>query len=323
MAANRKSNIDAVLRGVADSGVRAVMARGYHDLPFNVPRAFLETEDEVVREYARLLEQWHGANGGRIRVWVSPVNLLYSSLSSIKAVGALAAAHGVGMHTHVAEARFEVEEIRKRCGKTYLEVFDDLGLVTDKFHAVHSVMLSTKEIGILKDRGAAAIFNPASNMLLASGIAPIEEMLARGVNVALGTDAPNDNQDMIESMKYAALLPRVKTYNPVAVTSYQALKMATINGAKAFGLESEIGSLEPGKRADLALIDLNTLHNVPHHDPVATLVYSSNQSDVKTVFLDGEKLLDNGRFTRLNEQDVAANVRKATSALYHRCGIGS
>ena len=321
MAANKKENIDAVLKGIATAGIKAVMARGYHDLPFNVPKEFLENEDEVVKEYTRMLDRWHGANQGKIRIWVSPVNMLYSSLSSIKKVWELATAYGVGIHTHVAEARFEVDEITKRYGKTYIEVFDELDMVTEKFHSVHSVALSSREIDILSDRGATAIFNPASNMLLASGIAPIEEMLAKNVNVALGTDSPNNNQDMIESMKYAALLPRVKSYNPVAVTSYQALKMATINGAKALGLDKEIGSLEPGKKADLVIVDLNKLHNVPHHDPVATLTYSSNQSDVKTVFIEGKKVLDDGKFTYLNEKDVIENVLKACSDLYKRCKI--
>ena len=321
MASNKKENIDAVLKGVETAGIKAVMARGYHDLTFNVPKEFLENEDEVVKEYTRMFDKWHGANQGKIRVWVSPVNMLYSSLSSIKKVWELAKFYGVGIHTHVAEARFEVEEIAKRYGKTYIEVFDELGMVNEKFHSVHSVMLCSKEIDILKDRGATAIFNPASNMLLASGIAPIEEMLAKNVNVALGTDSPNNNQDMIESMKYAALLPRVKNHNPVAVTSYQALKMATINGAKALGLDKEIGSLEPGKKADMTIVDLNKLHNVPHHDPVATLTYSSNQSDVKTVFIEGTKVLDNGKFIYLNEKDVIDNVLKACSDLYRRCNI--
>ena len=321
MAANKKENIDAVLKGFEAAGIKAVMARGYHDYPFNVPSEFLEKEEEVVKEYKRMLDSWHGANQGKIQIWVSPVNLLYSSLSSIKKVWELAKSYGVGMHTHVAEARFEVEEIYRRYGKTYIEVFHDMGMVTEQFHSVHSVMLSSKEIDILAAQGASVMFNPASNMLLASGIAPIEEMLAKNVNVALGTDAPNNNQDMLESMKYATLLPRVKNNNPTAVTSYEALKMATINGAKALGLEKEIGSLEHGKKADLVLVDLEKLHNVPHYDPIATLVYSSNQSDVKTVFINGKKVIDNGEFTYLNAKEVIKNVSKACSNLYKRCGI--
>lgn len=321
MAASKKSNIDAVLKGVAETGIKAIMARGYHDYPFNIPEEFLEQEDEVVEEYKRMLDVWHGAEQGKIQVWVSPVNLLYSSLSSLQKVWDLAQSYGVGIHTHVAEASFEVEEIQKRYGKTFIEVFHELGMVNEKFHSVHSVMLSPKEIDILADTGAHAIFNPASNMLLASGIAPIEEMLTKKVNVALGTDSPNNNQDMLESMKLATLLPRVKNNNPTAVSSYQALKMATINGAKALGLDKEIGSLETGKKADLVIVDLNKLHNVPHHDVVATLVYSSNQSDVKDVFINGKRVIAEGKFTYLNEKEVIENVVKACNNLYVRCGI--
>jgi 5-methylthioadenosine/S-adenosylhomocysteine deaminase len=318
MAADKKENIDSVLGAIKDSGIKAVMARGYHDVPFNIPHEFLEKEGEVIAEYKRLLDKWHGADNGRIQIWVSPVNLLYCSPSSVQKVWELAKSYGVGLHTHVAEAKFEVEEIQRRHGKTYIEVFAELGAMGEKFHSVHSVFLSRKEMEILARHGATVMFNPASNMLLASGVAPIEEMLEAGVRVALGTDAPNNNQDMLESMKYAALLPRVSRNNPTAVTSYQALKMATIEGARAIGLDAEIGSLDPGKKADLVIVNMKKLHNTPCYDPVATLVYSSNQSDISTVFINGVKVLEEGKFVKLNEADVIAAAQETGWALYAR-----
>jgi 5-methylthioadenosine/S-adenosylhomocysteine deaminase len=158
-------------------------------------------------------------------------------------------------------------------------------------------------------------------MLLASGIAPVEEMFKHKVRVAVGTDAPNDNQDMLETMKMAALLPRVRHNNPTAVTSYQALKMATIEGAKAVGLDKKIGSLEAGKQADIVIINMNKLHNVPSLDPVSTLVYSSNQSDVDTAFINGKCMVKKGELVNFNEQEIIQRVRKATRNLYKRCGF--
>lgn len=314
----KKGNVDSLLQGIADSGIKGTIARGYHDIPHNIPEDFMETEDEVLAEYQRIIEKWHGAENGRLSVWVSPVNLVYSTASSVQKVWELAQHYDLGMHTHTAEARFEVETIKERYGMTVIEAFESLGVMGKDFHAVHAVHLTSREIEILRDHGATAIFNPASNLLLASGIAPVEEMLQKGLRVTLGTDAPNNNQDMIESMKLAAILPRVVNYNPVAVTSYQALKMATIKGAESLNLQDQIGSLEVGKKADIAIINLHNLHNSPVHDPITNLVYSANQSDVLTVFINGKKLLDQGKLLDFSEQAVVADMQTASEGLAER-----
>jgi 5-methylthioadenosine/S-adenosylhomocysteine deaminase len=314
----KKGNIDHLLQGMMDSGIKGAIARGYHDIPFNVPEDFMEGEDEVLAEYRRIIEKWHGAGNGRLAVWVSPVNLVYSSASSVQKVWQLARHYGVGMHTHVAEARFEVEKIKERYGMTIVEAFTSLGVMGKDFHAVHAVHLSSREIDILRDHGATAVFNPASNLLLASGIAPIEEMLQKGLRVTLGTDAPNNNQDMIESMKFATILPRVINYNPVAVTSYQTLKMATIQGAESLNIQAQTGSLEVGKKADITIVNMHSLHNTPVHDPVINLVYSANQSDVTTVFVNGKKLLDGGKLLHVSEHTVVADMQVAAEGLAKR-----
>ena len=318
MPAQRPQNADAVLKAMRDTGIRGLLARGYHDTPFNVPSLFLEDGDTAAREYARLLETWQGANGGRIGLCISPVNLLYCSPESIRKVYEVGRAYGAGIHTHVAEARFEVEEIEKRYGKTFLEVFAGLGTLDERFHSVHSVWLSEREMELLAAAGGTVMFNPASNMLLASGIAPVETMRARGVRVALGTDAPNNNQDMLESMKLAALLPRMQNLNPLAVSSAQALRMATIEGARAMGKQDELGSIEAGKQADLVLVNMHSLHNVPVHDAVANLVYSANQSDVTDVWLAGQRVLQNSAFTRLDENGAIAAVKERMEGINNR-----
>lgn len=231
-------------------------------------------------------------------------------------IGQLALEHGLAFHTHVAEARFEVEEIKRRHGKTYLELFDAMGLVNERFQSVHSVFLAEVDMEIIAARGASVIFNPASNLLLASGVAPIEDMKKQGVRIALGTDAPNNNQDMLESMKLACILPRITRFNPLAVTSTEALRMATIEGARALGIAGEVGSLEVGKRADITVVDLTSLHNTPVHDAVANLVYSANQSDVDAVFIDGiPKVLD-GKILGWSVPDVVEEANAVACRLF-------
>lgn len=310
MAAKSKKNIDSVFKAMRDTGIKGMVARGYHDLNFNVPEVFMETTEEVVKEYGRIFEQWHGAEGGRLSACISPVNLLYTTVDSLKQTIDIAKGYDACFHTHVAEAKFEVEKIQARFGKTFIEVMDELGGVNEKFHSVHSVWLSHKEMSILADRGGKVIYNPASNLLLASGIAPIESMLRRGVDVALGTDAPNNNQDMLESMKLAAILPRMENLDPLAVSAPQALRMATIEGAKAVGLVDEIGSIEVGKRADLVLVNMHSLHNTPCTDMIANLVYSANQSDVLNVWIDGREVIEDGSFVDLSPSKIVEDVNK-------------
>jgi len=317
-AAAAPDNADALLTAMQDSGIRGVLARGYHDTPFNIPALFAEDGETAAREYDRLLNSWQGANRGRIDLWVSPVNLLYCSPASIRRVYEVARAYGTGIHTHVAEARFEVEVIRERYGKTFLEVMDEIGVLDRRFHSVHSVWLSEKEMELLAAAGGTVMFNPASNMLLASGIAPVETMLQKGVRVALGTDAPNNNQDMLESMKLAAILPRMQNHNPTAVSSAGALRMATIEGARAMCKDKLIGSIEAGKQADLVRVNMRSVHNTPVHDPVANLVYSANQSDVLDVWLAGERMVENGRLTHLDEEEIIREVNAIIPALKTR-----
>ncbi|MDD2371224.1 MAG: amidohydrolase [Firmicutes bacterium] len=318
MAAKSKKNVDSVFKAMNDTGIKGMVARGFHDLNFNVPEIFMEETEEIINEYKRIFSKWHGANGGKISACVSPVNLLYTTVDSLEKTIDLANYYKACFHTHVAEAKFEVDKINARFGKTFIEVIDEYGGVNERFHSVHSVWLSKKEMSILSDRGGKVIINPASNLLLASGIVPVESMLQRGVNVSLGTDAPNNNQDMLESMKLAAILPRMENLNPLAVSAKQALRMATIEGAKAVGLEGEIGSIEAGKKADLVLVNMHSLHNTPCNDMIANLVYSANQSDVLNVYINGKEVLNEGKFNNLSPKKIVDDVNNQMIKLNKR-----
>jgi 5-methylthioadenosine/S-adenosylhomocysteine deaminase len=318
MPAQRASNIDAIAQAAVDAQVRVVVARGYSDTPFVCPPDFLETVDQVVKEYERIISTWHRADSDRVRIWVTPVNLSHCSGESIKAVANVAQEHGLGIHTHVAESKDEREAVVDRFHKGYLETFHDLGVLGPLFHSVHSVWISEEEIDLLAETDASVVYNPTSNMLLASGIAPVARLLSSGVNVALGTDNPNNSNDMLEAMKYAGLLQKVGNLDPLAVPAPAALTMATVAGARALGMNNKIGSLEVGKQADITIVDMRRFHNTPVHDPIANLVYSANGSDVTTVMVGGKVLVEEGKVNFLDEGELMDKVQRRATDLVKR-----
>lgn len=316
----RKRNIDRIAEAIDKSGMRGTLMRGYHNKKFMVPEDFVEDDNEVVREYDRIIRTWHNKANGRIMTWVSPVNLLFSSSESIVKVHELAEKYEVGIHTHLSESKGEGELIKKEYGKGYVEVFHDLGVLGPKFQGAHAVWLSAKEIALLAQTDSRVIHNPTSNMYLASGTAPIPQMLKAGVTVALGTDGVccNNNMDMIQSLKFAALIHKLNSLNPTIISANEVLRMATIEGARAFGLENEIGSLEVGKKADIIVIDLWKPHTLPVFDPIATLVYSANGGDVDTVIIDGKIVMEDKVVKTIDEQETLKKAKEAAEDLVQR-----
>jgi 5-methylthioadenosine/S-adenosylhomocysteine deaminase len=307
---------DAAARAAARSGLRVTFACGFSDIRFVSPPDFIDVPERIEAECRRMIRTWHGQ--GRLAVVISPINLLYCSEESIRRALKVMRDTGVGMHTHVAESKQEYQAMVERLGKGYLEAFHDMGAMSDRFQSVHSVWISDHEIELLAQAHATVVYNPTANMLLASGIAPITKLQAAGVNVALGTDNPNNSNDMLEAMKFAGLLQKVGTLEPLATPAPDVLEMATINGARALHLADRIGSLEVGKQADLILVDMRRLHNTPMHDPVAALVYSASGSDVTYVMVDGEILLREGQVTFLDEGDLIADGQRRADACAER-----
>jgi 5-methylthioadenosine/S-adenosylhomocysteine deaminase len=316
----KPQNYDAAARAALDSGLRVSLACGFSDIRFVSPMDFIDTPEAIERECRRMIRTWHGK--GDVRVTVSPINLLYCSEESIRRGLKIMADTGTQMHTHVAESKKEREALVERFNKGYLEAFYDFGALSDRFQSVHSVWITDHEIELLAQTQTNVIYNPTANMLLASGIAPITRLQAAGVNVALGTDNPNNNNDMLEGMKFAGLLQKVGTLEPLATPAYTVLEMATINGARALHMEDQIGSLEPGKQADIVTVETRTLHNMPLHDPVATLVYSANGADVRNVLIAGRQLLSNGQITHQNEQDLIHQAQVSADRLRAKVSTG-
>lgn len=312
----KTQNYDAAASAAEKSGLRVTFACGFSDIRFVSPVDFINTPEKIEAECRRMIHAWHGK--GKIQVVVSPINLLYCSEESIQRGLKIMRETGVGMHTHVAESKKEFEALRQRFGKGYIEAFHQMGALSNKFHSVHSVWVTDDEIGLLASSGSTVVYNPTANMLLASGVAPITKMQAAGVNVALGSDNPNNNNDMLELMKFAGLLQKVSTLEPLAAPAPVVLEMATINGARALRMESQIGSLEVGKQADIITVNTRCPHNTPLHDPVATLVYSANGGDVRNVLVAGQALLRDGKITFLDEGELVDRAQARAEALRER-----
>jgi 5-methylthioadenosine/S-adenosylhomocysteine deaminase len=226
--------------------------------------------------------------------------------------------YGVPFTTHASENRAEVEQVTAQYGMTPIELLNSYRLLDAGTVLAHCVHLRDDEIQLLKETRTQVAHCPESNLKLGSGIARVTEMLAAGVNVCLGTDgaASNNDLDMLGEMRTAALVQKGIHLDPKPLTTLQALEMATINGAKAYGLDGWLGSLEAGKKADIVLLDFDKLHLTPRHDVYANLIYSACKTDVHTVIIDGRLQLQAGELTGFDEQALMAEVR-AVARQFH------
>lgn len=297
----------AACRAAVDSGIRAVMGRASLDQGEAPPR-FKERPRVALQRTDEALQGVPWEAGARVRGCVEGLNTHSTSAGLLRDLKGLADDHSTRFHMHAAETPREAEEIRQRTGKGVFEFLDELGVVDERSLFYHAVWTLPHEIDLLRRRRASVSHNPVSNSV-GSGIAPIPAMVRRGVNVALGVDgaASNNGQDMLETMKFAALIhPAV---GAGILSSERIVEMATIDGARALGLEDEVGSLEVGKKADVMVIDRRGKpHLSPGLKPVSDVVFCANGSDVDTVVVDGEVLIQDRRFTRLDEEEAMRRV---------------
>jgi 5-methylthioadenosine/S-adenosylhomocysteine deaminase len=235
---------------------------------------------------------------------------------------ALAREWGAPTHIHVAEARDEVEMLRQRAGMRHIEWLNSLEALGPDIHLVHCVWVDEVELDLIAGSGSVVVHCPISNMYLASGIAPVQGLLERSIPVALGTDGPasNNSQDLLETLKVAALLAKVGTGDATALLPMEALRMVTASGARLIGRE-DVGQIAPGAKADITLVNLDTARSMPVHRPESALVYNASGPDVHTVIVDGQVLLDAGRVTTVDEDALLAECRRAASRLLKRAGV--
>lgn len=287
---------DRVAEAARRSGIRAIVCPAFVDGCY----------DSFERTLVPLVE--HGADSGLLSVRIGPHAPYTCSPRTIERSLELCERYGLGVHVHLSETLDEIDVVRQRYGKSPVEYLRDLGVFSFPTLAAHCVHVDEKDMEIMRREGVTVAHNPQSNMKLASGVAPVVDMLRRGIAVGIGTDGPSSNNDldMWEEMRTASLLQKSATGDPRALPAYETLYMATAGGARALGMEDRIGSIAPGMRADLILVDPAGPHLRPCYDPAAALVYGGKASDVHTVIVDGEVLVAGRKLCR---EDLRETVR--------------
>lgn len=300
---------DAIAEAISDGGMRAILCRGSVGMFDNEKRGIAENDD--------LFARWHGAEEDRIRVWYGPHAPNTCPGEYIQEMAAHARERGTGVHIHVAETKGELEWCQNTHGMTPVAWLDSLGVLDVPTLAAHSVWLNDDDIAIYAKHGVAAAHNPISNLKLASGICRVEDLQRAGVVVGLGTDGSSSNNimSMHRELQVAALIHKVRYFDAQAVGARDALKLATIEGAKALRWQDAIGSIAEGKRADLTLYKLDAPWNAPHHDVVSNLAYAAQQSDIDSVFVQGDCLYKHGEYTTLDKERILAEAESRAKRL--------
>src|SRR5262249_19493532 len=303
------NHTESVFRAVEESGFRATVGKCMMDQGDDVPCGLSEQTEESITESLDLLDRWNGRADGRIRVCFAPRFAVSCTRGLLERVAKLSRERGVTVHTHASENRDEIAMVERATGKRNIEYLYEVGLTAPHVVLAHCIWLDEKEMEILRETGAHISHCPSSNLKLASGIARVTEMMDRGVSVSLGADgAPCNNRlDMFTEMRTCALLQKVLC-GSLSMPASRVLRMATIDGARALGLADEIGSIEIGKRADLILLNLESLHTTPRPELISTIVYAAEAGDVETVIINGQIVMRERQLLTLNEQEVISQA---------------
>ena len=308
-----------VVEGLTEVGLRGTVAFGAEDLfeAFGHRRFSVE---EVLEEHLALEEASAGAELLDFRLGVG--TMLGSSDELLETVVATASERSWQVHTHLAEVREEVVEARSRWARNSVEQAAAIGLLDLEIIAAHLVWLSESDVELLVAHRVAGVHNPAANMILGSGVSCVPRLRAAGLRLGIGTDgaASNDSQNMLEAMKLAALLQKVHRLDPASLTAPEVLRMATIGGAEALGVADRIGSLEPGKRADVVLLQ-GTVELANIHDPYQQIAYCTSPRSVSDVWVDGRRLLAEGVPTSVDEAEQIARCRPLAETLARESGL--
>ncbi|WP_028308587.1 5'-deoxyadenosine deaminase [Desulfitibacter alkalitolerans] len=298
---------DAAIHAIAESGIRATTGKVMMDHGEEVPGTLIQSTNDAIQESVDLLEKWHGKENGRIQYAFTPRFVVSCTEDLLKEVVKLSSKYGVRVHTHASENKGEIEIVERERGMRNVLYLDHIGMAAPNLILTHCIWLNDQEMEILQKRDVKVAHCPTCNIKLASGIAPIPEMLKRGITVSLGADgAPcNNNLDIFQEMKMAALIQK-PLHGPTVMPAREVFKLATLGGARAMGLENDIGSIEVGKKADLVLISLDEPHVNPVDgvDPYSLLVYSVRSSDVCLTMVDGKILMENRELKTIDKDAV-------------------
>ncbi len=313
-----------VVSALLETGIRGIVGRGFitSGTDVGVPRSLVEGVGPALDDAAVLISRYNEPDA-RVRVGLAPSMIWAVDEEALRGTRALAdGGDDVLVMMHVSETPFEIENSIERFGRRDVEFLDEIDFLGDDVLAVHCVQCTQDDVAVLAAREVGVSHNPCSNMYLASGFAPVPDMLRSGVAVGLASDGPasNNNHNMIQAMKFGALIHKGHRRDATAVTAEEVLEMATIGGARAIGMDGEIGSVEVGKKADLVALRMDNFCVTPMHNPVSALVYSALGDEPELVLVDGHVVMSEGRVRTVDEEEVRARSGESARALTRRAG---
>lgn len=308
-------------QAISESGIRALAGKVMMDKGDEVPVLLREKTSNSIQESVDLLEKWHNHDNGRIQYAFCPRFVVSCTEELLTNVRDLSAGYNVRVHTHASENASEIMLVEREYGMRNVIYLDSIGLANERLILAHCVWLNEEEKRIIRERGVKVSHCPGSNLKLASGVAEVPSLLDQQAFVSLGADgAPcNNNLDMFNEMRLAAIIQK-PAHGPTAMDARTVFRMATIGGAKAVGMENEIGSLEPGKKADLAILNLNDFHVYPSFgiDTISRIVYSATRADVETTIVNGKILMENRKLKTVDKEIVLKEANTSIQRLIKR-----
>ena len=305
---------DSAINAIYESGIRAITGKCMMDYGDDLPSSIKESTEDSIEESLYLLNKWHMKDNGRIRYAFAPRFVVSCTEELLIRVRDLAKENRVMIHTHASENLGEIEFVMKDRGMRNISYLKKIGLTGPNLILAHCIWLDDDEMKILAETGTKVAHCPNSNLKLASGIAKIPEMMKMGIDVSIGADGSpcNNNLDIFNEMRTAALIQKARLLDSTVMSSEAVFELATLGGAKAVGLEDDIGSLEIGKKADLVILDLENIHTTPSKEVnlISQIVYSAKSSDVITTIADGKILMEDRKLLSLSEEEIKNNCNR-------------
>ncbi|WP_308669830.1 amidohydrolase [uncultured Anaerococcus sp.] len=296
---------EETIKALDQAKLRAQIARGLSS----------PDQDELrIKDCIELYKKYNGKDG-KIEIALGPHAVYTTDKEYLRKISKVSKEYNMPIHIHLSETEFENEECMKRYGQSPTEVFNECNIFENRTIAAHGVHLSDSDLDILSEKNVSILHNPSSNLKLSSGICDVTRLMDKGINVALGTDSASSNnkQSMLKEIEIAALISKLKAADNLK--AYEVLKMATINSARALGIENKVGTIEEGKCADLIMIDIDNINHIPNNDLIASICYSTYENDISYVFIDGELIYENGEYKYLDIEDIKKNVKRLSKDL--------
>jgi cytosine/adenosine deaminase-related metal-dependent hydrolase len=319
---------DGIAKALEESGMRGCLAKTIMDTPAYgrkqmMYEGMIEDGERSLTETTTMYDRWNGKANGRVNVWFGPRSLGACSKALYERIAEEAAKRKAGITMHLCEVKEDLQYARRKFKKSPVAFANQVGLLTPRTVLAHAVWLTDRDIATLSKTRTNVSHCPSSNTKLASGIARVPEMLKKGVNVAMGCDGgpSNNSYDMIREMKLAAYIHKVRLSDPMTMPAETVLEMATVHGARAIGMQDKLGTLEPGKLADIVFVNLDSVNMIPNNNHISDLVYAGSGTDVDTVIVDGRMVMENRNVKTLNEREIIGQARERASALLERTGL--